>query len=95
MFIQTHRPPVVGETFRFSVAGCSGSTKVRVLVNSRPILEREYEGMLCQSMAVIPNGTEGKTLSIYATDSAGHNKTLEYEISEADPGPHSMLSITR
>ena len=95
MFIQTHRPPVVGETFRFSVAGCSGSTKIRVLVNSKQILKREYDGMLCQSMAVIPSGAEGKTLSIFATDSAGHNKTLEYEISESDPGPHSMLSSTR
>ena len=95
MFIQTLNPPVVGENFRFSVAGCSGTTKVKVLVNSEPILKREYDGMLCQSMAVIPFGAEGKTLSISAIDSAGHTKTLDYKISEANPGPHSMLSFTR
>ena len=95
MLIQTLRPPVAGEIFRFSVAGCSGTTKIRVLVNSKPILKSEHESMLCKSQAEIPNGDEGKTLSISAVDSAGHSKTLEYEISKTDPGPHSMLSITR
>lgn len=50
--------------------------------------------MLCQSMAEIPPGVEGQTLSISAVDSAGHTKSLEYEISQSDPGPHSMLSGT-
>jgi hypothetical protein len=95
MFIQTLVPPVAGNTFRFSVAGCSGSTKVKVLVNSKQIINREYDGMRFQSLAEIPHGTEGKTLGIYAVDSAGNNKTLEYEISEANPGPHSMLTKTR
>ena len=95
MLIQTLCPPVVGGNFRFSVAGCSGATNIRVSVNSKPILERKYESMLCQSMAKIPIGANGKTLSISAVDSAGHSKTVEYEISESDPGPHSMLSITR
>ena len=95
MFIQTLHPPVAGENFRFSVAGCSGTTNVRVLVNSEPILKRDYKSMLCQSLAKIPIGVEGKTLSISALDSAGHSETIEFEISESDPGPHSMLSITR
>ena len=95
MLIQTLHPPVAGETFRFSVAGCSGTTVVKVSVNSRPIFSREYDSMLCQAMASIPFGVEGKTLSISATDSAGHSKTLEYEISKSDPGPHSMLSVGR
>jgi len=95
MFIQTLTPPVAGGTFRFSVAGCSGTTKVRVLVNSKPLLKREYDSMLCQSMAVIPTGVEGEILSISAIDSAGNTKTLDYKISEADPGPHSMLSFNR
>jgi hypothetical protein len=95
MLIQTLKPPVAGEVFRFSVAGCSGTTKVQVFVNRQALLDREYNGMLCQSMAEIPAGVGGKTLSISAIDSAGHAKTLEYEISESDPGPHSMLSGTR
>ena len=95
MLIQTLRPPIAGENFRFNVAGCSGTTNVRVLVNNKPILKRKYESMLCQSVAEIPIGVEGKTLSISAVDSAGHSETLEYEISDTDPGPHSMLSNTR
>jgi hypothetical protein len=95
MFIQTLLPPVAGGTFRFSVAGCSGSTKIKVLVNSKQILNRKYDGMRCQSMAEIPHGAEGKTLGIYAIDSAGQHKSIEYEISEEDPGAHSMLSKTR
>lgn len=95
MLIQTMRPPVAGEPFRFSVAGCSGRTEVNVLVNRQSILNREYNSMLCQSMTEIPRGMGGKTLRVTATDSAGHSKTLEYEISESDPGPHSMLSVTR
>jgi hypothetical protein len=46
-------------------------------------------------MTEIPLGVEGKTLSVSAVDSAGHAKTLEYEISESDPGAHSMLAGTR
>ena len=95
MFIQTLRPPVTGEKFRFNVAGCSGTTKVRVAVNNRPIFRNEYDSMLCQSLVTIPAGVEGKTLRISAEDSAGHSKTLEYKISEADPGAHSMLSLHR
>jgi hypothetical protein len=95
MLIQTLRPPVAGENFRFNVAGCSGTTNIRVLVNSKPILQRKFESMLCQSMAEIPIGVEGKTLCISAVDSAGHSEKLEYEISDKDPGPHSMLSTSR
>jgi len=95
MFIQTLRPPVAGESFRFSVAGCSGATKVGVYVNQKSILKRVYDGMRFQSMAEIPRGVGGKTLKIYALDSVGHTKSLEYEISESDPGPHSMLAGTR
>jgi len=92
MFIQTLVPPVAGDTFRFSVAGCSGSTSVKVLVNSEQIIEREYDGMRFQSMAIIPQGSQGKTLGIYAADSAGNKKALTYEISASSPGAHSMLS---
>ncbi len=95
MFIQTLVPPVAGKPFRFSVAGCSGTTKVGVFVNQQSILRRDYDGMRFQSMAEIPPGVAGKTLKIAASDSAGHTKTIEYEISEADPGPHSMLSGIR
>ena len=95
MFIQTLVPPVAGEPFRFSVAGCSGTTNVRVSINRKSILKRDYDGMRFQSIAEIPPGVEGKTLKISAFDSVGHTKTLEYEVSEADPGPHSMLSGTR
>lgn len=93
MFIQTLTPPVSGEDFRFSVAGCSGITKVRVLVNSQPIYRNTYESMLCRSLVTIPPGVGGKTLSISAEDSAGHSKKIDYEISKADPGAHSMLSF--
>ena len=95
MFIQTLVPPVAGRAFRFTVAGCAGSTKIKVLVNNKQILKRKYDGMRCQSMAEIPHGTEGKTLGIYAIDSAGQHKSIEYEISEEDPAAHSMRSKTR
>jgi len=95
MLIQTLTPPVVGQPFRFSVAGCSGRTRVRVVANHKSILQREYEGMLCQSQVLIPNGVEGKTLNISAIDSAGNTKSVEYEVSAEDPGAHSMLSCTR
>ena len=92
MFIQTLVPPVAGETFRFNVAGGAGVTSIEVYVASKKILGRDSDDLPCRAVAVIPLGTEGLTLRINATDSEGHNKTLEYEISESDPGPHSMLS---
>ena len=95
MLIQTLVPPVAGRPFRFTVAGCAGETIIKVYANSKQILKRECNDLLCQSVAEIPRGTEGTTLEIYATDSAGHDQTLVYDISESDPGPHSMLSKTR
>ena len=95
MLIQTLVPPVAGKPFRFTVAGCCGETSIKVYANSKQILKKECNDLLCQSVAEIPRGTEGTILEIYAVDSVGHTKTLEYEISEADPGPHSMLSGTR
>jgi len=95
MFIQTLLPPVAGGTFRFNVAGCAGATSIEVYANSKQILKRKCDDLVCKSVTEIPPGTEGTTLSICATDSAGHNQTLEYEISESDPGAHSMLSMTR
>jgi hypothetical protein len=95
MFIQTLVPPVAGRAFRFTVAGCAGETSIEVYANSAQILKREYNDLVCKSVVEIPPGTEGATLSICATDSTGNNQKLEYEISEANPGPHSMLSKTR
>ena len=95
MLIQTLVPPVAGRPFRFTVAGCSGETSIKVYANNKQILKRECNELLCQSVAEIPRGTEGTILEIYAADSAGHDQTLEYEISESDPGPHSMLARTR
>lgn len=95
MFIQTLRPPVAGSNFRFSVAGASGTTSVEVRVNGRRILKRLYNKMLCQAALDIPPDSGGRTLVVTAIDELGNDKSLEYEISEADPGPHSMLSVTR
>ena len=95
MFIQTLLPPVAGKVFRFNVSGCSGATSIEVSINRKRILKRKCDDMLVKSAAKIPRGTEGTTLSIYATDSAGHSQSIDYEISESDPGPHSMLSRTR
>ena len=95
MHIQTLLPPVIGEIFRFNVSGGAGVTSVEVYVGSDQVFKQEYEDLLCRASTVIPQGTEGATLSINATDSAGSNKTLNYEISESDPGPHSMLSVSR
>ena len=91
MFIQTLYPPVAGETFTFSVAGGAGITSIEVYVAGKQILKRDCDDLPCRAVAVIPHGSEGSTLSINVTDSEGHNKTLEYEISKSDPGPHSML----
>ncbi len=95
MFIQTLLPPVAGGPFRFTVAGCVGKSSIEVYANDKQILKRECNDLLCKLAVEIPHGTEGATLRVNATDSAGSNQTLEYEISEADPGPHSMLSKTR
>ena len=95
MLIQTLVPPIAGRPFRFTVAGCAGETIIKVYANSKQILKSERSGLLCQSVAEIPRGTEGTALEIYATDSAGNNQTLEFEISKSDPGPHSMLFKTR
>ena len=94
MFIQTLLPPVAGKTFRFNVSGGAGVTSIEVYIDNKQIIKRESDDLLCKSMVELPGGTEGATLRIYATDSSGNNKTLEYEISESDPGPHSMLSMT-
>lgn len=95
MLIQTMRPPVAGQNFRFSIGGASGETRVAVSVNGQGILERIYHTMLCQAAAAIPTGSAGQRLTVTATDSRGNRKTLEYEISEVDPGPHSMLTVSR
>lgn len=95
MFIQTLVPPVAGKLFRFTVAGCAGETNIEVYANNTQILKHESQGLVCKSAAEIPTGTEGTTLEICASDSSGNNQKLEYEISEADPGPHSMLTISR
>jgi hypothetical protein len=95
MFIQTLVPPVAGKPFRFTVAGCSGETRIEVYANNKQILKRDATGMLCNSLAEIPPCTEGSTLEICASDSSGNNEKLEYEISESDPGAHSMLAKSR
>jgi hypothetical protein len=92
MYIQTLVPPVAGETFRFTVAGCAGTTNIEVYADSAPILKMECNDLVCKSVARIPTGTEGATLSIHAADSAGHDARLEYLISGSDPGAHSMLA---
>ena len=95
MFIQTLVPPVAGSTFRFSVAGCSGETHIEVYAGSKQLLDQKMTGMLCKSVAEIPPFTEGWTLKIHASDSSGSDQKLEYEISDADPGAHSMLAKSR
>ena len=95
MFIQTLVPPVAGSTFRFSIAGCSGETCVEVYVGSEQVLNQKMTGMLCKSAAEIPPSSEGSTLRIRAIDSSGNRQKLEFEISESDPGAHSMLAKSR
>ncbi len=95
MFIQTLRAPVAGTVFRFSIAGACGTTSVEVRVNDRSIFKRAYTKMLCHAAALIPADTAGRTLTVTASDTLGNHKSLAYEISAADPGPHSMLSSTR
>lgn len=95
MFIQTLVPPVAGKTFRFTVAGCSGETRIEVYTDDRQILGSTMTGMLCKSAADIPPCTEGSTLKICASDSSGKSQKLEFEISASDPGAHSMLVKSR
>jgi len=95
MFIQTLVPPVAGKTFRFTVAGCSGETLIEVYTNNDQILDRKMTGMLCKSAAEIPLSSAGSTLRICASDSSGNRRKLEFEISESDPGAHSMLAKSR
>ncbi len=95
MFIQTLRPPVAGDTFMFNVAGGTGATAVEVFVGIRRIMVRKYPQLPCRVKARIPSDSGGETLRIQATDSVGSGKTLEYLISEEDPGAHSMLAGTR
>ena len=95
MFIQTLLPPVAGQIFRFSVAGCSGTTTIEVHANDQQLLQRDFTGLICKSEALIPDDCHGATLRIYAVDSTGKNQSIEFEISESDPGPHSMLAVSR
>ena len=95
MFIQTFLPPVAGELFRFSVAGCAGKTNIVVYVNEERVLHRQLHDVLCKLVVMIPGGTEGGTLSIDAVDETGACRTLEYEISDTAPLAHSMLADTR
>ena len=92
MFIQTMKPPVAGEDFAFSIAGACGVTSIEVRVGGRRILKCLNDEMLCRAAAHVPASSAGLVLSISAIDEHGNNKQLEYEISEADPGPHSMLT---
>jgi hypothetical protein len=92
VYIQTIAPPVAGESFRFSVGGGAGPKHIELMVGDQSLLELDSEDLLCQANAVIPPSTEGTILSICATDSTGDRKSLEYTISETNPGPHSMLA---
>lgn len=95
MFIQTLLPPVAGQVFRFSVAGCSGTTNIDVHANDQRLLKRDFTGLICKSEVIIPDDFYGATLSISAVDSSGKHQSIEYVISASDPGPHSMLAASR
>lgn len=95
MFIQTLVPPVAGKTFRFTVAGCSGETRIQAFSDTKRILNQKMTGMLCKSLVEIPSRSEGSKLKICASDSGGNRQELEFEISASDPGAHSMLAKSR
>lgn len=95
MFIQTLKPPVAGEDFAFSIAGASGVTSIEVRVSGRRILRCINDQLLCRAAAHVPADAAGCTLKVSAIDERGNCKHLDYEISAADPGPHSMLSSSR
>jgi hypothetical protein len=95
MFIQTLKPPVAGQDFAFSIAGACGVTSIEVRVGERRILKCLNEERMCRAAAHVPATAAGKLLTVTAIDEHGNSKHLEYEISAADPGPHSMLSSSR
>ena len=95
MFLQTLQPPVAGEPFRFSVAGANGETSIEVRIDGRCIHHETRDQLLSSTLVDIPLDAAGRVLTIRAIDSVGHDQSLEYEISAADPGPHSMLWSTR
>ena len=95
MLIQTLKPPVAGETLIVKVAGCSGMTNIDVYVGEKQLLRHEHTGLLCNLKVEIPQGTGGANLRICANDASDTPKSLEYEISDCDPGPHSMLAGVR
>lgn len=95
VLIQTLKPPVAGETLIVKIAGCSGRTSIQVLVGGKQLLRHEHSGLLCNLKVKIPSGTGGANLRISANDASGAPKSVEYEISDCDPGPHSMLAGVR
>jgi hypothetical protein len=68
---------VAGQTFRFSVGGGASPKHVELTVGGEVLLELDSDDMLCQANALIPESTNGITLSINATDSQGDRKSLE------------------
>jgi hypothetical protein len=95
VLIQTLKPPVAGETLIVKLAGCSGKTNIEVYVGDNRLLAHEHVGLLCNLKVDVPPGTGGTNLRISANDASGVPKSLEYEISDCDPGPHSMLAGVR
>ena len=95
MLIQTLKPPVAGEKLIVKVAGCNGKTIVEVRVGDRRLLQHEHTGLMCNLAVEVPPGTGGANLYIHAKDASGVPKSLEFEISDCDPGPHSMLAGAR
>lgn len=91
MYIQTLLPPVAGQVFRFSVGGGAGPKHIELTVGEEHLLELDSDDLLCKADAVIPPSANGAILNITATDSTGDSKSLDYEISESNPGAHSML----
>lgn len=95
MQIQTLKPPVAGENLIVKVAGCNGKTNIKVSVGDKRVLEHEHVGLLCNLSVEVPPGTGGETLLIKAVDATGNPRQLKFEISDSDPGPHSMLAGVR
>ena len=95
MLIQTLKPPVAGEPLIVKVAGCNGKTNIEVYVGGQRLLQHEHTGLMCNLTVKVPSGTGGTNLRICANDASDAPKSLEYEISDCDPGPHSMLAGVR
>ena len=80
MKIEGEGQPMAGEDFLFSVSGPSGDKTVKVLIEYRTVLERNFSSVALRRAVAIPPQTGGFTLKILAHAASGEKAEMRYVI---------------